>query len=42
MDDEKSDALCLSSSLKASHRDAGAHIEGLQEVDDPSFHPLRR
>jgi FkbM family methyltransferase len=23
------------------HRDAGVHIEYLQEVDDPSFHPLR-
>lgn len=27
--------LCL-------HRDSGVRIEGLEEVDDPSFHPLRR
>ena len=40
-DDEDLYPGIVSINMLCVHRDAEVHIEGLQEVDDPSFHPLR-
>jgi FkbM family methyltransferase len=41
-DDENCFPDIVSSNMLCVHRDSGVNLEGLPEVDDPSFHPLRR